>query len=156
VEQVRLFREIYFPKQSRPRARGVIAVWLCSVKNERFWDELKSVSKRRKMAVFVCQNPSQNQSAKTCTVLGFRFFRFRSFLRMSNSSSFPFFKALDSFDSAADNQGTNAPRLFVLSVFFLCFGSGFCFVSISSLSHLSLIFSLFFLCFVSAFSLLSP
>jgi hypothetical protein len=31
----------------------------------------------------------------------------------------------DSSDSAADNQGTNAPRFFVLSLFFLCFASGF-------------------------------
>jgi hypothetical protein len=54
----------------------VIAVWLCSVKNERFWDELKSVSKRRKMAVFVCQNPSQNQSIRTLSVLGFENFPF--------------------------------------------------------------------------------
>jgi hypothetical protein len=55
----------------RPRVRGVIAVWLCSVKNERFWHTFETVSKRRKMAVFLCQNPYQNQSAKTCAVLGF-------------------------------------------------------------------------------------
>jgi DNA-directed RNA polymerase specialized sigma54-like protein len=38
----------------------VFGFGVCSLKNERFWHELKSVSKRRKTAVFVYQNPSRN------------------------------------------------------------------------------------------------
>jgi hypothetical protein len=45
-----------------------------SLKNERFWHTFQDGLKRRKMAVFVCQNPSRNQSAKTCAVLGFETF----------------------------------------------------------------------------------
>jgi hypothetical protein len=59
--------------------------------------------------------------------LGFRFFRFSLF----SVSNFP--------NSAADNQGTNAPRLCFFSAFALIL-SRFYFVSVSSLSHLSLIF----------------
>jgi hypothetical protein len=65
---------------------GLIAVWFCSPKNERFWDTFETVSKQQKMAVFVCQNPSQNQSIKTLSVLGFENFPFS----VSDSSSFPF------------------------------------------------------------------
>jgi hypothetical protein len=56
----------------------------------------------------------------------------------------PFFKALDSFDSAADNQGTNAPRFLVLSLFCLCFFSALPHVSVSSLFRLSLGYFSFF------------
>jgi hypothetical protein len=41
------------------------------------------------------------------------------------SSTLPFFRALDSFDSAADNQRADAPPVCVLSVFCLCFFSAF-------------------------------
>ncbi len=47
-------------------------------------------------------------------LLGFRFFRFRSFFRVSNSSN-----------SRLIPVAQNAPRFFVLSLFFLCFASGF-------------------------------
>ncbi len=81
VEQI--FVLSLFSPHCRPRARGtkncptiqhcliLSRLRECSLKNERFWHTFQDGSKRRKMAVFVCQNSSQNQSAKTCAVLGF-------------------------------------------------------------------------------------
>ncbi len=49
------------------------------------------------------------------------FFRCPIFpLCFDTSSTLPFFKVSYLSDLAADNQGTNAPRFFVLSLFFLC------------------------------------
>jgi hypothetical protein len=57
---------------------------------------------------------------------------------------FVFSRVSNLSNSATDNQGTNEPRFFVLSLLFLCFGSGFCFVSVSSLFRLSLVCLSFF------------
>jgi hypothetical protein len=56
----------------------------------------------------------------------------------------PFFSVSNFPNSAADNQGTNAPRFLVLSLFCLCFFSALPRVSISSLFRLSLVCLSFF------------
>jgi hypothetical protein len=75
-------------------------------------------------------------------LLGFRFFRFRSFFRVSNSSN-----------SRLIPVAQNAPRFFVLSLFFLC---SFCVLRLVSLSlsalknrHFPDILSLLFRCLYS-------